>query len=171
MRYSLLGRTGVKVSRLALGTMAFGGDASPEVSAEILARARAAGVNFIDTADGYSQGRSEEVLGGLLRGQRDEVVLATKGYFPTGPDHNARGSSRFHLVRAVEASLRRLATDRVDVYYLHRSRTRSRPATWGSTRKRMRESLRSRRPHRRPPTAARRASKDSAATRSWNEFA
>jgi aryl-alcohol dehydrogenase-like predicted oxidoreductase len=120
MRYSLLGRTGVKVSRLSLGTMAFGGDATAEASAAIVARAREAGVNFFDTADVYAEGRSEEILGGLLRGWRDEVVLATKAYFPTGPDRNARGSSRYHLVRAVDASLRRLATDRIDMYYLHR---------------------------------------------------
>lgn len=119
MRYSLFGRTGMRVSRLGLGTMAFGGDAGPEAAAAIVARARAAGVNFIDTADVYNQGRSEEILGGLLRGCRDEVVLATKAYYPTGPDPNARGASRYHLVRAVEASLRRLATDRIDVYYLH----------------------------------------------------
>ena len=119
MRYSLFGRTGMRVSRLGLGTMAFGADAGPEATAAIVARARAAGVNFIDTADVYNQGRSEEILGGLLRGCRDEVVLATKAYYPTGPDPNARGASRYHLVRAVEASLRRLATDRIDVYYLH----------------------------------------------------
>src|SRR5919201_2064893 len=120
MRYSLLGRTGVKVSRLSLGTMAFGGDATPETAAAMVTRAREAGVNFIDTADVYNKGRSEEILGGLLRGWRDEVVLATKAYFPTGEDRNARGASRFYLVRAVEASLRRLQTDRIDVYYLHR---------------------------------------------------
>src|SRR5687768_11239774 len=119
MRYSLFGRSGMRVSRLGLGTMAFGGDATPEAAAAIVARARAAGVNFIDTADVYNQGRSEEILGGLLRGCRDEVVLATKAYYPTGPDPNERGASRYHLVRAVEASLRRLATDRIDVYYLH----------------------------------------------------
>jgi aryl-alcohol dehydrogenase-like predicted oxidoreductase len=119
MLYSQLGRTGVKVSRLALGTMAFGGDASPETSAAVFARARSAGVNFIDTADVYNEGRSEEILGGLIRGCRDEMVLATKAYYPMGQDPNARGNSRYHLVRAVEASLRRLATDRIDLYYLH----------------------------------------------------
>jgi aryl-alcohol dehydrogenase-like predicted oxidoreductase len=120
MRYSPLGRTGVKVSRLSLGTMTFGGDATPETSAAIVARAREAGVNFFDTADVYAHGRSEEILGALIRGWRDEAVLASKAYFPTGPDRNARGSSRYHLVRAVEASLKRLATDRIDVFYLHR---------------------------------------------------
>jgi aryl-alcohol dehydrogenase-like predicted oxidoreductase len=119
MRYAFLGRTGVQVSRLALGTMSFGGESSVEESAAIWARARAAGVNFVDTADVYNEGRAEEVLGGLLRGNRDEVVLATKGYYPMGADRNARGGSRYHLVRAVEQSLRRLRTDRIDLYYLH----------------------------------------------------
>ncbi len=116
----LLGKTGVKVSRLALGAMAFGGDADEAAAARIWRAARDAGVNFIDTADVYAEGRSEEILGRLMRGERDEIVLATKAYFPTGPGANARGSSRYHLVRAVEASLRRLATDRIDVFYLHR---------------------------------------------------
>jgi aryl-alcohol dehydrogenase-like predicted oxidoreductase len=120
MQYAFLGRTGVKVSRLALGTMTFGGEADDAAAAAIVQRARSAGVNLIDTADVYEDGRSEEILGRLLRGWRDEVVLGTKAYYPTGPDHNAQGSSRYHLVRAVEASLTRLATDRIDIYYLHR---------------------------------------------------
>ncbi len=120
MQYAFLGRTGVKVSRLALGTMTFGGEADDAAAAAIVQRARSAGVNLIDTADVYQEGRSEKILGRLLRGWRDEVVLATKAYYPTGPDPNARGSSRYHLVRAVEASLTRLATDRIDIYYLHR---------------------------------------------------
>jgi aryl-alcohol dehydrogenase-like predicted oxidoreductase len=120
MRYSLLGRTGVTVSRLALGTMTFGGEADETTAAGILGRARDAGVNFIDTADVYTEGRSEQIVGRLLSGCRDEVVLATKAYYPTGEGPNARGSSRYHLVRAVEASLARLDTDRIDVYYLHR---------------------------------------------------
>jgi len=120
MEYRFLGRTGVKVSTLALGTMSFGGDADEATSAALYGRARDAGVNFIDTADVYNDGRSEQILGRLLAGGRDDVVLATKAYFPTGPGPNARGSSRYHLVRAVEASLRRLATDRIDVFYLHR---------------------------------------------------
>lgn len=115
-----LGKTGVKVSRIALGAMSFGGDADEAAAAQIWRAARDAGVNFVDTADVYNEGRSEEILGRLLRGERDEIVLATKAYFPTGKDANARGSSRYHLVRAVEASLRRLGTDRIDVYYLHR---------------------------------------------------
>ncbi len=116
----LLGRTGVKVSTVALGTMSFGGDADETTAAMIWRAARDAGINFIDTADVYNEGRSEEITGRLMKGERDELVLATKAYFPTGKDANARGTSRYHLVRAVEASLRRLATDRIDVFYLHR---------------------------------------------------
>jgi len=120
MRHAFLGRTGVQVSRLALGTMTFGDGADESAATAIWARARAAGVNLIDTADVYGDGRSEEILGRLLRGSRDEVVLASKAYYPSGSDVNARGTSRYHLVRAVEASLARLCTDRLDVYYLHR---------------------------------------------------
>jgi aryl-alcohol dehydrogenase-like predicted oxidoreductase len=119
MRYSLLGRTGVKVSRLALGTMTFGSETDETASAEIVTRARDAGINFIDTADVYSEGRAEEIVGRLIGRCRDEVVLATKAYYPTGRGPNSGGSSRYHLVRAVEASLRRLATDHIDIYYLH----------------------------------------------------
>jgi aryl-alcohol dehydrogenase-like predicted oxidoreductase len=120
MRFRVLGPTGVKVSCLSLGTMSFGGDADEATAGRLFARAREAGVNFFDTADVYNQGRSEEILGRQLRGCRDDVVLASKAYFPRGQGVNDRGSSRYHLVRAVEASLRRLATDRIDVYYLHR---------------------------------------------------
>jgi len=115
-----LGRTGVKVSRVALGTMSFGGDADEHTAWTIWRAARDAGINFIDTADVYNDGRSEEMLGRFMQSDRDQVVLATKAYFPVGKDVNARGASRYHLVRAVEASLRRLQTDRIDVYYLHR---------------------------------------------------
>ncbi|HSD89881.1 MAG TPA: aldo/keto reductase, partial [Kofleriaceae bacterium] len=115
-----LGKTGVKVSRVALGAMSFGGDADEATAGQIWRAAREAGVNLVDTADVYNEGRSEEILGRLIKGERDEIVLATKAYFPTGKDVNARGSSRYHLVRAVEASLRRLQTDRIDVFYLHR---------------------------------------------------
>ena len=116
----LLGKTGVKVSRVALGTMSFGSDADETTAAAIWRAARDAGVNLIDTADVYSDGRSEQIVGRLMRAERDQIVLATKGYFPTGNGINDRGSSRYHLVRAVEASLTRLATDRIDLYYLHR---------------------------------------------------
>jgi aryl-alcohol dehydrogenase-like predicted oxidoreductase len=120
MRFKMLGSTGVKVLCLSFGTMSFGGDADEATAGAIFGRAREAGINFFDTADVYNQGRSEEILGRLLRGCRDDVVLATKAYFPSGPGVNDRGSSRYHLVRAVEASLRRLGTDRIDLYYLHR---------------------------------------------------
>ena len=120
MQHALLGRTGVKVSRLALGTMAFGNEADEATAFAIYRRAREAGINFVDTADVYAEGRSEELLGRFMAGHRDEIVLASKAYFPTSKDVNARGSSRRHLVHACEASLRRLATDRIDVYYLHR---------------------------------------------------
>ena len=116
----LLGKTGVKVSRVALGAMSFGGDADEATAARMYRAAREAGVNFVDTADVYNEGRSEQILGRLIAGERDDIVLATKAYFPTGPGPNARGASRFHLVRAVEASLRRLGTDRIDLFYLHR---------------------------------------------------
>lgn len=129
MEVRFLGGTGVRVSRLALGCMSFGGDADEATSAAMFAHARAAGVTLFDTADVYSDGRSEEILGRLVRaaGCRDQVVLATKAYFPTGADANARGSSRYHLVRAVEASLRRLDTDRIDLFYLHRWDDATRP--------------------------------------------
>jgi aryl-alcohol dehydrogenase-like predicted oxidoreductase len=120
MQLRALGRTGVRVAPVALGTMSFGGDSDEATAAKMWRAARDAGVNLIDTADVYNEGRSEEMVGRLMRGERDELVLATKAYFPTGKGPNAHGSSRFHLVRAVEASLRRLATDRIDLYYLHR---------------------------------------------------
>ena len=116
----LLGHTGVKVSRVALGTMAFGGDADDATAVAIWRAARDAGVNLFDTADVYTEGRSEQVLGRLMREERDQIVVASKAYFPTGKGANDVGASRYHLVRAVEASLRRLATDRIDLYYLHR---------------------------------------------------
>jgi aryl-alcohol dehydrogenase-like predicted oxidoreductase len=116
----LLGTTGVKVSRVALGTMAFGGDADDATAAAIWRAARDAGVNLFDTADVYNDGRSEQVLGRLMREERDQIVVASKAYFPTGRGANDVGASRYHLVRAVEASLRRLATERIDLYYLHR---------------------------------------------------
>lgn len=122
MDYRLLGRTGMKVSRLAFGTMCFGGEADEDMSRRLFERCLDAGINHFDTADVYNAGRSEEILGRLVAaaGCRDRVVLATKAYFPSDRDPNGRGSSRYHLVRALEASLRRLGTDRVDLFYLHR---------------------------------------------------
>lgn len=121
MEYRFLGKTGVRVSRLSLGTMSFGGDADEATSAALFAQALDAGINHFDCADVYAGGASETILGELLKGHRDDVVLASKAYFPSGPKGpNDRGSTRFHLVRAVEGSLRRLDTDRIDLFYLHR---------------------------------------------------
>ena len=119
MKYRVLGRTGVQVSQLCFGTMSFGGDADEKESARMFRAVREAGINFFDTADQYSKGRSEEILGGLIRGERDQLVIATKCFNPTGDDVNARGSSRRHVTRAVEASLKRLGTDRVELLFLH----------------------------------------------------
>ena len=119
MKYNPLGRTGVQVSQLCYGTMSFGGDADEAASAAMFKAVRDLGVNFFDTADQYSSGKSEEILGKLMRGSRDDLVVATKCFPPTGPDINARGSSRRHVSRAVEASLKRLQTDRVEILYLH----------------------------------------------------
>jgi len=119
MNYRPLGRTGVQVSQLCFGTMPFGGDADEAASAEMFKAARDLGINFFDTADQYSKGRSEEILGKLVRGDRESLVIATKCFNPTGPDLNAKGNSRRHVTRALEASLKRLQTDRVDILYLH----------------------------------------------------
>jgi len=120
MEYRLLGRTGVRVSQLCFGTMSFGGDADEATSASLYAAVRDAGINFFDTANEYNKGRSEEILGRLAKGHRDDLVIATKCFNPTGPDVNARGANRRHVMRAVEDSLRRLQTDRIEVLFLHR---------------------------------------------------
>jgi aryl-alcohol dehydrogenase-like predicted oxidoreductase len=119
MKYRPLGRTGVQVSQLCLGTMSFGGDADEATSAAMYRACREAGINFLDTADQYNKGRSEEILGELASGHRDELVIATKCFNPTGSDVNARGNSRRHVTRAVETSLKRLRTDRVEILFLH----------------------------------------------------
>ena len=121
MNYRPLGRTGLRVSPLCLGTMPFGGDADEAASAKMYRACREAGINFFDSADQYNKGRSEEILGELVRGHRDEVVIATKFFNPTDTDLNSRGGSRRHALRAVEASLKRLGTDRVDILYLHQT--------------------------------------------------
>ena len=120
MEHRLLGRTGVRVSSLCLGTMAFGGDADEAASARMYAAARDAGINFVDTANVYNAGRSEEIVGRLIRGERDHIVLTSKVHGRLGADVNDGGLSRRHVVRAVEASLRRLGTDRLDVYFVHK---------------------------------------------------
>ena len=119
MDYRTLGRTGVQVSRLCLGTMSFGGEADERAAGEMYRAGRDSGINFFDTANQYNAGRSEDILGRLIRGHREELVLATKCFNPTGNDINARGGSRRHITRAIDASLKRLGTDRVEVFYLH----------------------------------------------------
>ena len=124
MEYRNLGRTGVKVSKLCLGTMMFGRSTQEAESIPIIHRALDAGVNFVDTADIYDVGKSEEIVGKALAvdNRRQRIVLATKAFFPMdSEDPNAAGLSRRYLVRACEASLRRLQTDHIDLYQLHRS--------------------------------------------------
>ena len=117
-----LGRTGVKVTSLCLGAMNFGGPADEDSSEKMLLTALDAGINFIDTADVYTGGNSEQIVGAVLErsGRRDDVVLATKVGIPSGPGPNEQGASRRHILRSCEASLRRLRTDRIDLYQLHR---------------------------------------------------
>src|SRR4030095_13234876 len=111
MKHKLLGTTGVQVSALCYGCMSFGGDADEATSARMYRACREAGINFFDTADQYNKGRSEQILGELVRGHRDELVIATKSFNPTGEDPNERGHSRRHITRAIEATLQRLAHD------------------------------------------------------------
>jgi aryl-alcohol dehydrogenase-like predicted oxidoreductase len=120
MDYRPLGRCGLKVSPLCLGTMMFGSPTDEAGSARIVAIAREAGINFIDTADVYNEGVSEEITGRAIRAERPWWVLATKATNPMGKGPNDRGSSRAYLLRACEASLKRLGTEWIDVYYLHR---------------------------------------------------
>jgi len=122
MQYRPLGRTGVEVSNLCLGTMMFGawGEPDHDESIRVIHAALDAGVNFVDTADVYSAGESEEIVGKALKDRRADVVLATKFFMPMGEDRNQRGGSRRWVVRAVEDSLRRLQTDHIDLYQVHR---------------------------------------------------
>ena len=123
MEYRQLGRTGVKVSTLCLGCMMFGGKTSPDDSYAIINRALEAGINFLDTANVYSRGRSEEVTGEAIKrsGKRDKLVLATKVHGVMDEnDPNGNGNSRRHIIQQCEASLRRLQTDYIDLYQIHR---------------------------------------------------
>jgi aryl-alcohol dehydrogenase-like predicted oxidoreductase len=126
MEHRSLGRTGVSVSKFCLGAMMFGAWGNPDhdESTRIIHRALDAGISFIDTADVYAQGESEEIVGKALAGRRrDEVILATKFHGAMGDDPNRQGSSRRWIVREVEDSLRRLGTDWIDLYQVHRPRT------------------------------------------------
>src|SRR5580692_1846178 len=127
MEYVNLGKAGMKVSRICLGAMTYGTKSwrewvlEEEESRPFIKRALELGINFFDTADMYSVGASEEVLGRALKdfAKRDEVVIATKVYNPMGPGVNARGLSRKHIMEAIDASLKRLGTDYVDLYQIH----------------------------------------------------
>ncbi|WP_432841269.1 aldo/keto reductase [Dactylosporangium sp. CA-092794] len=122
MQRRTLGTTGISVSELALGAMMFGqyGNPDHDDAIRIIHRALDAGINLVDTADVYSTGESEEIVGRALKGRRDDVVLATKFGLPMGEDPNRRGGSRRYIFRAVEDSLRRLGTDHIDLYQMHR---------------------------------------------------
>jgi aryl-alcohol dehydrogenase (NADP+) len=126
MNHVHLGRTGLLVSELCLGTMTFGLQCDKTTSVAILDRAAEGGITFIDTADVYplggglpTVGRTEEILGGWLRGKRDRFIVATKCFGRTGPAAWEQGNSRKHIMEAVEASLRRLGTEYIDLYQLH----------------------------------------------------
>ena len=124
MEFVPLGRAGVKVSRICLGCMSFGNESDWKLEIDdarpIVKRALDLGINFFDTANYYSNGRSEEITGALLRDYRDDIVLATKVYFPMGEKTNQQGLSRVHILKQIDASLRRLRTDHVDLYQIHR---------------------------------------------------
>jgi aryl-alcohol dehydrogenase (NADP+) len=120
MQYRNLGRSGLRVSPICLGTMMFGGQTDEATSKRIVDRARDAGINFIDTADVYNAGASEHVTGRAIAAKRSAWVLATKVAGVMGPEPNERGLSRKWIMQAAEASLRRLGTDHIDIYYLHK---------------------------------------------------
>ena len=120
MEYRQLGRSGLKISPICLGTMMFGGPTDEATSTRIVAKAREAGVNFIDTADAYSNGNSETVVGRAISNNRPNWVLATKLANPMGDDPNRGGLSRRWVLQAADESLKRLGTDYIDIYYLHK---------------------------------------------------
>lgn len=121
MDYRNLGPAGVKVSVIGLGTNQFGSEALPQKEVNnVMDAALDVGINFIDSANMYQSGRSEETLGEALKGRWDRFVVATKVWFPVGDGPNDRGTSRYHIMNAVEDSLRRLQSDHIDLYYLHR---------------------------------------------------
>ena len=120
MEYSVLGNSGVEVSRLCLGAMMFGSPTDESDSIKIIERAFEVGINFIDTANVYNAGESERIVGKAVKAFRDDVLIATKVSGAMGEGLNRAGTSRHHIMMAVEDSLRRLDTDRIDLYYLHR---------------------------------------------------
>ena len=120
MDYRRLGASGIRVSPICLGTFNFGAATDDATAARLIHAALDAGINMVDTADSYHGGRSEEAVGRALAGRRDRVVVATKVHYPTGPGVNDGGNSRHHILRACDASLRRLQTDYIDLYQVHR---------------------------------------------------
>ena len=120
MIYKNLGKTGAKVSGLCLGTMIFGQQVDEATAIKIINRAVDLGINYIDTANVYAEGRSEEIVGKAIRGGREDIILATKVRGRTGPGPNGEGLSRKHIMRNLEASLKRLGTDYIDLYQVHR---------------------------------------------------
>ena len=120
MQYNRLGKTGLKISNLCLGTNMYGASYVSDSEAELVIKeAYDKGVNFIDTADFYNEGKSESIIGKAIKDQRNDFVIATKGFMPTNKDINSKGLSRKHLITAVENSLKRLSTDYIDLYQLH----------------------------------------------------
>ena len=119
MEYRQLGKSGVRVSLVGVGTNQFGGKVNQAGVTEIVAQALDSGINFFDTADVYTGGRSEETLGVALKGRWHEAVLATKVFHPKGNGPNDRGASRYHIISGLEASLKRLQSDHVDLYQIH----------------------------------------------------
>ena len=184
MEYRLLGRTGVSVSPLCLGTMMFGpwGNDDRADAIRVIHRALDAGINFVDTADVYSGGVSEEIVGEALQGRRDDVVLATKFFMPMGDRPNHSGGSRKWIMQEAENSLRRLKTDYIDLYQVHRpSATTDVEETLGALTDLVRQgrSATSDRPRTRPARSSRRngspasgtwpgSSPSSPRTRSWS---
>ena len=119
MEYRTVGKTGIFVSNLCFGTMSFGGNADAETSKSMFKYCRDTGINFFDTADVYSGGHAEEILGECIAECRNEIVLTSKVFYPTGEGVNDKGLSRRHIINAVENSLRRLKTDRIEFYFVH----------------------------------------------------
>ena len=133
MDYKWLGSTGVKVSQLCYGTMSFGGDADEAESGRMYAACRDAGINFFDCADAYSHGKAEEILGKLIACERNQLVITSKCFNPITEDINDRGANRRHIPRAVEASLKRLGTDHLDLFLLHDDDGKTPPAEIAET--------------------------------------
>jgi aryl-alcohol dehydrogenase-like predicted oxidoreductase len=119
MEYNNLPGTGVKVSKLSLGTMMFGGQTGEAEALSIMDYCYEQGLNFWDTADMYNTGESERIVGKGLKGRREDIVLATKVFYPVGNKLNNRGLNRRHIMESIDGSLRRLGTDYVDIYYMH----------------------------------------------------